>query len=307
MLFLKRLFILMILASMFIWGCTKKIVKTPPIPRPAINKITPSINWDELLSGETVTIFVEADNALKYSYLLDGDSIPGSDSSQTAFVVPSVEGTHIILVRVTGLGNQFDDSAIVMTVCNSTSFGIYSEGEHCRILLDQNSFLGMYSGGGAQVIEFKDDPNVKWEGAFSKKMTINVDPIGQCAGWFIMYGVEGTPDSRHRDMLLFKGGSLRFCIKSEIKNLVVSIRSGNVTAGTEYNVLLSEFSDFKAGEWCEISIPIVRFTDPPIGEKKVDLSQLKVLFNIASSQQSGGTDGTQSFWVDNVRLVRSGY
>jgi hypothetical protein len=306
MLFLKRFFILVTLASMFIWGCEEKGTKTPPIPPPKINKIMTSIEKDELLSGETVTIFVEAENVLKYSYILDSDTLTGS-GSQTDFVAPSIEGTHTILVKVTGSKNQFDDSSIVITVCNSTSFGIYSEGEHCKILLDQNSFLGMYSGGGARVIEFKDDPNEKWEGDFSKKMTINVAPTGQWAGWFIMYGVEGTPDSHTRDMLLFKGGSLRFCIKSEIHDLVVSIRSGNVGAGSEYNVLLSEFPEFKVGEWVEISIPIVRFTDPPPGNPKADLSQLKILFNIASSQQSDGTNGTQSFWIDNVRWVRSGY
>lgn len=309
MLVLKRLSTLMILAGMFIWGCDDngtKPVNNPPL----IKTITTSIAKDELLSGETVTITVEAEdpenNALTYSYELDGNAIPGS-SSQTDFVVPTPEGTHTILVGVTDGENPPVDSTIEITVCNSTSFGIYSEGEHCRILLDQNGFLGLYSGGGAEVIEFVDDHNEKYEGAFSKKMAVNVALTNQWVGWFVMYGVSGTPDSHNRDMSLFDGGSLRFCIKSEIDDLVVSIRSGDVTPGYEHTVLLSEFPEFQVGEWVEMSIPLVRFTDPPPGKPKADLSQIKVLFNIASCQESGGSDGDQTCWVDNVRWVRSGY
>lgn len=316
MLMTKRYVIVVLLVSTFIWACGKKN-PPPPGPKysnnpPEITKITFSINKDELLSGETVRMYVEAQDpekdTLKYKYKLDGDSIPGFGATcSTYFVAPSAEGEHTILIEVCDTANAPVESSIKITICNSTSFGIYSEGEHCRILLDQNSFLGMYSGGGAQAIEFKDDPNEKCEGGYSKKLTINVAPTGQWVGWFVMYGIKGTLDTLNRDLMLFDGGSLRFCIKSEIKNLIVSIRSGNVTAGTEHNVLLSDFSDFKVGEWCELSIPIVRFTDPPFGEKKADLRHLKILFNIASSQQSGGTNGTQSFWIDNVRLVRSGY
>jgi hypothetical protein len=122
-----------------------------------------------------------------------------------------------------------------------------------------------------------------------------------------MYGVQGTPDTFTRDMRFFDGGTLRFVIKSEVDDLVVSTRSGDVEAGTEHSIRLSSVSGFEVGSWVELSIPLVQFTDPPPGKPKADLSQIKIFFNIASSQESGGTDGEQSFWVDNVRWVRSGY
>jgi hypothetical protein len=310
MLLVKRLLILMILASLFMWGCGEDGPTEPPIPPnkpPEITKITTSINEDELLSGETVRINVEAHDpdgdSLTYSYKLDGAILPGSACS-TDFVAPSVEGTHTVFVEVRDTTNASVDSSIEITVCNSVSFGLYSEGEHCNIVLDENGSIGLYYGGGAQVIEFEDDPNEKWEGTFGKKVKIDVGPTGEWAGWFVMYGKEGTPDSHNRDMLLFDGGSLRFCIKSEIDNLIVSIRSDGVTPGKEHRVFLSQFSNFKVGEWSEISISLVLFTE---GWPKADLNQLKILFNIASCQESGGTNGVQSFWIDNVRLVRSGY
>jgi hypothetical protein len=301
--------IVMIPAVAWIGGCGEK-PNGPPNHPPTIMSITTSNAEDELLSGETVTISVDASDPegdhLTFSYQLDGNTIPGS-GSQTDFIAPSGEGTHTILVTVSDGQNTPVSDNIEITVCNSQSFGIYSEGEHCKLVFDKNSFLGMYRGGHAVVNEFDDDTQEKSEGLYSKKMETNVGLMGDWAGWFVMYGKEGTPDTHTRDMRLFDGGTLRFSIKSEIDDLVASIRSGDVTAGTEYVVQLKNFSQFKVGEWVELSIPLVQFTDPPPGKPRVDLSITKILFNIASNEKSGGTSGDQAFWVDNVRWVRAGY
>ena len=312
---LKKNSMLVCLMILFMLGCNGDgpTPPTPPNNSPTITDIEITSNLDiendQFISGETVAIEVTAtdpeNDNLTYSYKLDGETITGTDN--TAEFIATTEGIHTLVVQVNDGNNSPADTSIEIPVCNSTSLGIYSDGEHCKLLLDQNSFLGLYSGGGADVVEFVDDTNEKCEGNLSKKMTINVAATNEWAGWFVQYGVSGTLNSFNRDVTLFDGGTLRFCIKSEINDLIVSLRSGNVAAGNEHNVRLSTVSGFQVGSWIEISVPLVQFTDPPPGKAKADLSQLKVLFNIASSQESGGTNGTQSFWIDNIRLVRSGF
>ncbi|MFH0735332.1 MAG: carbohydrate binding domain-containing protein [bacterium] len=293
----------------------------PPIPQandpaaPTIDKteIVTKIDTvnDSFIAGESVKIKVTArdlnEDPLIYCYKIEnGDYHPPINESIVSFIAPALTGKSKITVLVQDNQNGSDTAYIDINVINSINLGIFSETDNYKLLLDKNSFLGLYSGGGAVVNEFVDDPNEKREGNISKKMTINVASTNQWAGWFVMYGTETTPDIWTRDVTLFKGGTLKFWIKSEISDLLIGLRSGDVTAGDEYKMHLKNIFGFQTGQWVEISIPIVNFTDPSGGNEKADLSQLKVFFTIASAQESGGTNGTKSFWIDQVRFVRSG-
>ncbi|MFH0735333.1 MAG: carbohydrate binding domain-containing protein [bacterium] len=299
---------------LYLVSCKSDVTKPIPNVAPVIEKteIVTKIDTDNdsFIAGEAVKIKITAkdgnNDVLTYRYKIDnGDYCPPINENIISLIAPTINGYSQIFVSVKDKESE-DTTSIIIKVKNSTTLGIFSETDNYKLLLDQNSFLGLYSGGGAVVNEFVDDPNEKREGNISKKMTINVASTNQWAGWFVMYGTETTPDSWTRDVTLFKGGTLKFWIKSEISDLLIGLRSGDVTAGNEYKMHLKNISGFQTGQWVEISIPIVNFTDPSGGNEKADLSQLKVFFTIASAQESGGTNGTKSFWIDQVRFIRSG-
>ncbi len=87
---------------------------------------------------------------------------------------------------------------------------------------------------------------------------------------------------------------------------MVGIRSGDIVGGDEYKVHLKDDTAYVIGEWVELSIPIAVFTDPPPGKSKADLSRIKQMFNIVSDVASGGTDGIDTVWIDDIRWIRAG-
>lgn len=183
------------------------------------------------------------------------------------------------------------------------AFGLFSE-SIAGVRLDTDAFLGLSSGGGGSFVPnasagFVDDDSEKVEGRISKRSTINVGASGEWAIWFIQNGLT-SDDSDTKDMCAYSQGSLRFWVKSPV-NLLLGIRSGDVRAGDETSkVLLSSYPSFQPdNEWHEVSIPLRDFEG---GSSKADLTQIKVFFVIgASSDETGSTNGSVTFWVDNVR------
>jgi hypothetical protein len=187
------------------------------------------------------------------------------------------------------------------TTMEDSSLGIFSETAPKGLEPDVDSFIGVFEGGDASFSELRTDEAEKKEGDLSMKATLAVDGSGY-AGWFVSWGnKDQLEDDTHTiDMSDFSGGSMAFWVKSPI-NLEVGIRSGNVDSGDEESkVLLSGFSTFAPDNtWREICIPLARFE----GESpKADLSDIKVLFVVASNRSTGGTAGRlQTFWIDDVR------
>jgi len=188
-------------------------------------------------------------------------------------------------------------------------FGVYSENFE-GVRLDVNGLLGIDFGGGGQFVPnpdsgFVDVTDEVREGAVSKRATINVGPNGQWAIWFVQHSLTSS-NSETKNMCDYENGRLQFWVKAEsaIRDLLVGIRSGNVRPGEETSkVLLSRYPAFKAdNQWHEITIPLSDFS----GEAPdADLTQIKIFFVIGSSSgDTGGTNGTATFWVDNVRWVK---
>ena len=111
------------------------------------------------------------------------------------------------------------------------ALGIFSESVQPRLLPDEDSFIGTFSGGGTvfNPEDFvEDDIEVK-EGMMSLRSTLTVDAsTGDFAGWFVSWGIESQADDDNfvRDMSAFQDGRLTFWVKSPI-NLEVGMRSGN--------------------------------------------------------------------------------
>ncbi|NQU33579.1 MAG: hypothetical protein HQ521_10120 [Bacteroidetes bacterium] len=188
-------------------------------------------------------------------------------------------------------------------------FGIFSERPD-GVKLDIDSYLGVSFGGGGNFVPnidagFIDDENELKEGSKSKRSSVNVGSSGDWALWFVQNGLEGTSDSKVKDMSEYSKGSLKFWVKCEPKaqDLLIKIRSGNVDAGTETSIVnLSNYGLILDNNWHDYKISISDFEG---AKPKADLSQIKVFFVIGcSSGDTGGTDGDATFWVDDVRWVK---
>jgi len=189
-------------------------------------------------------------------------------------------------------------------------FGILSETVADGVKLNVDSYLGVSFGGGGNFVPnansgFVDDDSVYKEGSVSKRSTVNVGPSGDWVVWFVQNGLEGSSDSKVKDMSEFKGGSLIFWIKCEpeVQDLLVGIRSGNVKAGEETSkVKLSNYGLITDNNWHEYKILLSDFEGT---KPKADLSQIKVFFTIGcSSRETGETEGDATFWVDYVTWVK---
>ena len=186
-------------------------------------------------------------------------------------------------------------------------FGIYSESTQIGVNLDVDSFLGTDFGGGGRFIPttdsgFVDDINEKMEGDISKRSTINVASSGQWAIWFVQQGLTSS-NNETRDMSKYSGGTITFWVKAQpqVQDLLVGIRSGNVLAGNERKVLLSRYGFSANNQWSKVSVLLddLEGTSP-----KADLSKIKVFFVVGSgSDDTRGTNGDATFWIDDVRWV----
>jgi hypothetical protein len=175
--------------------------------------------------------------------------------------------------------------------------------------LDIDSKIGTSYGGGGGFFPnpdsgFVDDKVEKVEGTKSKRSTISVASTGQWAVWFVQQGQFLSEETKN--MCDYEGGNLKFWIKAEpdINDLIAGIRSGNVGAGEETSkVRLRNYPAFAAdNQWHEVTIPLEHFEgDAP----KADLTNIKVFFTIgSSSDDTGGTKGVSTFWIDNVRWTK---
>lgn len=192
-----------------------------------------------------------------------------------------------------------------------SEFGILSESID-GLKLDVQGYLGLFDGGGGKFVPNYDEglvaerQTVK-EGESSIKATIEVGPVGEWAGWFIQYGLTSS-SSETIDMCAFAGGMLKFWIKAEpeVRNLLVGIRSGDHLPGEEKSkVFLSDYPSFHAdNQWHEVSIPIDHLVNSSEGFR-TDLTQIKVLFMVASSSnETGGTNGVAAFYIDNIHWLQ---
>ena len=194
-----------------------------------------------------------------------------------------------------------------LALAATTSFGILSETAPAGLQLDVDSFLGIFQGAGGTLTNLHQDLNDHVEGKASLSATVNVDADqNQYAGWFVSAGTlaQASDNTVVRNMSSFSHGRIVFWIKSPV-DLIVGIRSGNVASGTETSKLdLSDLSPGFADEcWHRMCVPLDAFEGPP---KDADLSRIKVFFVIASSADTGGTDGSRTFLVDDVRWETAG-
>jgi len=203
------------------------------------------------------------------------------------------------------LMNCKDDKPLIVDPCKDQILGIYSESAIDRIIYDVNSYIGTIQGNGGNWSGFVDDNNEKIEGGISKRMTITVDGSrNQWAGWFVQWGVIGSPETVNKDMSAFDGGMLTFWVKTTV-NLEVGIRSANVPPGTETSkVYLNNYPPFAPNDvWQKVTIPLSHFIGSP---PKADLKQIKILFVVASNTPSGGTSGNPAtFWIDDIRWEKT--
>ena len=149
---------------------------------------------------------------------------------------------------------------------------------------------------------FKDAREDVFEGDRCKETTIAVNE-GEWIVWFVERQKGGKPDTIN--MSEYEGGFLKFAIKADaqIPDLVVGIRSANITPGEEIKRRVSVFTEttgqWNDGKWHEVSIPLSSFSG---STPELDLSRIQTLFVIGSSWvESGGTDGIGTFWVDHIR------
>jgi len=313
----NKMYYAIILLAIFTlsFGCTKKD-KTIELPIQKIN-VTPASKT--LSSGGTLDLIawgVDTDNQPVYELSPEptwtADSAIGTLNKETGLKVTFTAATDLTEQKTGAVKATCEDVTGECSITVNASgggggdggggaaYGIYSE-TVSGVTLDVDSYMGKYAGGGATFNDgdFVDDTSDYKEGDKSKKATMTVAAAGQYAGWFVQWGLSGSPDTETKDMSAYSGGSLKFWVKTPV-DLEIGMRSGNVGAGSETSkVLLSSYGSYTDDSWHEVSIPISDFTGP---SPKADLSQIKVLFNVASCAASGGTGGVaKTFRIDNIR------
>ena len=179
-------------------------------------------------------------------------------------------------------------------------FGILSEGT-CGLNLDQDSAVGDYSHNGGQITLSSSNDNC--EGSMSQAATATVAAHNQDAGWFVQWGTFSKANGV-KDMSAYANGGLAFCVKTPV-DLVVGIRSNDVIAGEEGSkILLSQVVDIDNQWHNDVIIPMACFTGPE--PDMASLDRIKVFFNAASCQETGGTAGTsRTFLFDNIRWLKN--
>ncbi len=178
-------------------------------------------------------------------------------------------------------------------------YGVYSE-TITGCILDDTCMIGIYPTpeqiqNNDGYIELEEVDDTYCEPDYSMKATINVPMPDSFAGWFVRAGTFEEPDTI--DMSDYADGSLWLCARSSFE-LGIGIRSADIAASDEESwVLLSDYIPLD-DEWHEFCVPIPTFTNL---EDELDLSQMEVLFNVFSNSDTGGTEGEEIFWIDNVR------
>ncbi len=190
------------------------------------------------------------------------------------------------------------DPAPTQTQTEEHCFGLYSDSQNepcCH--LNEDCKIGVYRGGEA-AIEIEETSGTYCEPNHSMKTVLNVPFPNGWAGWFIQCGLFDTPDTI--DMNEYRNGYLCFCFRSTIE-FGIGIRSHNIYEGNEKSwILISDYLEPK-DEWQELCIPIIDFLEK---DDELRLSEMKVLFNVFSNSETGGTVGETEFWIDYVRWCK---
>lgn len=187
---------------------------------------------------------------------------------------------------------------------HAKQFGVYTEtAPGCTLYDAPNACcrIGTYHSSGSRIIlspDLEDPP----EGVESMRAEIDVAP-GGWAGWFVQWGVEWQDypsETTAVDMSIYATGYLKFWVKTPI-SLKIGLRSNNIEPGKEKcKVYLSDYCSID-NDWHEVSIPISDFTSR---DDSLDLTRMKILFNVAREE---GTGGTKHFWIDHVRWTTEFY
>jgi hypothetical protein len=115
---------------------------------------------------------------------------------------------------------------------------------------------------------------------------------------FALWFVEEQNMSRY--MRFYNNGYLHFWVRSD-RDLQVSIRSNNITAGSELSKFrLSELGIPTDGNWQEAVISLAAFKDK---ESRLDFDQVKTYFAIGAISAQIGEPSNRSFDVDDVRWL----
>ncbi len=221
-----------------------------------------------------------------------GGTIPAAKAS-SALLTKGASGNGTVTATDGAISGSANFTHVA--VSNAT-FGIVSE-TVAGLVLDTDSKLQTFQGGGAQAIVLSDDFANAPEGSKSIKAVVN-QPAAGFSGWTVQWGLETTTDAFVKDMTTYYDGSIRFWFKAPaaLQNVTnLGIRSGNVPAGKETSkVLLRNYTTFD-NTWRAVTIPIA---DLAKSRPFADISRTKIFFGIYVEGSSGGS---QSFWVDNVR------
>lgn len=179
------------------------------------------------------------------------------------------------------------------------AYGVYSETDRLRLLIDVDSSIGVFSSDNATFDgdAFADITTDVQEGIYAKRTTVRVGTTDAYAGWFIQYGLMGSNDTINMDY--YKNGYLKFWVKTPI-NLEVKIRSSDVDSDiNQAKIFLSSISGFdNDNEWHEVAVPLSGFSG-------VSWNIIKEFFIISSVSDIDGTGGeTKTFYVDHIRWTK---
>ena len=198
----------------------------------------------------------------------------------------------LVLILVVSLSLLIDDEPFGHGP--TIEFGVYSETIGGCILYDAPDTCcrdGTYNSSGSIISVYSDftDPP---EG--SEYLVFEIDVLaGGWTGWFIQWGAEWN-EGLSTDMSAYTNGYLKFLVKTAI-DLSIGVRSNNITPGDESStVRLSDYCEMN-DQWHDVSIPIADFLSE---DARLDLTRMKILFNVTVAENTGGTE---SFWIDNVR------
>ncbi|MCG3204696.1 MAG: hypothetical protein KCHDKBKB_01411 [Elusimicrobia bacterium] len=229
-------------------------------------------------------------------------SVTGSGNTMN----PSTRSRYSILTAGTANGTVTASDGVSgtasftrLTTPAPTEFGLMSE-TISGAQLDVDSYLGLSTSGGGPVNITGPTAvtNDVREGTVAHAITVQSNPGGY-AGFYIQWGVNGTPDTVVRDMSSYYDGSIRFWLKapSQLSGILkVGFRSGNVSPGTEYSsVVLNGTNAVFNNNWNPVVIPLAQFAK---AAPWADLSRVKVFF---SMYVVGNTSGPRTFYIDNLR------
>ncbi|MFH1714851.1 MAG: hypothetical protein ABH857_01480 [Elusimicrobiota bacterium] len=203
-----------------------------------------------------------------------------------ASTTPGADILGQIEVSSDSFSNTYETNITVSSVTWQSSYNLYKD----SVL---NGSLGI-SKGGSDTCTSSDDNTIYTEGSYSLKVDYNVADKN---GWATVFFSEPSP----RDMTPEFSSStaiLDFYVKTST-DLVISIRSDNITAGEETSKFrLSDYGILSDNNWQRVQICVDDFFQR---DQRIDFSTMTVIFNIGLIGEYLGSGASGTFWIDDIK------